>query len=69
MRLPFVWKDYCHRGARHLGLHHIFFWEILGTFGNIWEHLGKFRKFWEYLGTFEKVWEIWEQLLKILEKI
>jgi hypothetical protein len=31
--------------------------------------LGTFGKFWEHLGTFEKIWEIWEQLLKILEKI
>jgi hypothetical protein len=45
------------------------FWEILGIFGKFWEHLGNFGNIWENLGTFEKIWEIWEQLLKILEKI
>jgi hypothetical protein len=44
--------------ARNLGLHHIFF----GEYGKFWEFLG-------ILGTFEKILEIWEQLLKILEKI
>jgi hypothetical protein len=48
------------RGARHLGLHHIFFWEIweiLGVFGKIWEYLGNFGNIWEHLGKFGKIWE------------